>query len=159
MAGRATFSAYEALITRIRGINGAPTYHHNLEGRVYQRLFFPNEKALKLPYACVPALDAEAAIGDNEGPLEQALFVIPGFLFVPDTLSSEAQSEGGSLALKAFDDVVAALMTDWTLGGTCEETRIVGWAVAAGEVPDLAWGVTRVDIQIRAHLGQEFLGP
>ncbi len=159
MAGRAALAVYNAIIARLKTIQGAPTYWTNLENHVYRPLWLPEENKAAPPYACVPLFDPDIAFDSDEGPMIRALWTQPIFFFVPDIATDEMDSNAADALMHVFDDFIKAMQADWKLAQTCENSTIKGAAWFAAETPDFRYGALRVDLEVRAYLPVENLGP
>lgn len=157
---RSSADAYLALVARIASINGASGgYWTDLTDRVYKRFWEPETERSEYPYACVPLIDPAAQGDDADTPFHLLSWVQPVFIFVAQTMTSETDSITPELVLKAHDDVLKALATDWKLGNTVQSCSIVARAFDTDSEPEMRYGALRIDIRLNCDLPLTLLGP
>lgn len=153
--GISSWEAHAALVDRLKTINGIG-YWHNLSGRVYTRFVDPTS-GQTFPYVCVP-LDAEDG-GDYpmvEPTVVQTSQSVTIVGFVPESSSAVRDSQAVEAALKLRDDILKAVMSDWTLGGKVNDLTPVRHRAGAGF---LDYGFAEVTVRWALMQGLDNLGP
>ncbi len=157
--GLGLWAARQALRDVLKSIAGGPTYHLNLEGRVYTRHWGPREKDIQLPYACMPSRTINAAVGEDEKDLARTSPIYPVVIYVDEDNSSEAESNAGEYAEKAVEDVFKAVQLNPKLNGTVNNWSVLAWETNAGDDPEMDFGYAMFALQLDLFLGHEFIGP
>lgn len=159
MPTRGIWGAYDQLLTVLRAIDGPPTYHTNLEGRVYNQHWGPEEEKVRLPYGALPFLVLGAPTEDDEDDLLSTHPVLTFVGYVAEDATSEANGNAPERAAKLVEDVIKALQLNPKLNNTAESTHVLSWSAEAGEDPEMRFGAVVIPIRIYLKVGHEFIGP
>jgi hypothetical protein len=166
MAKRSRWLATAALQNALKGINGAPLYHTDLDDKVFTRLFTPAESgAPRPPYLCMP-WDADAPVlsrndsgGSQAGYLRMAWRQVV-YGFVHDPLSSQNRDTGAvEPGMKLYEDVIQNLFRNPTLGGTVAEVNLLDGGFGTAGTDDIPYGEFRVPLEMVIYFGLDVLGP
>lgn len=159
MADRGKYQAYAALLDRIRSINGsAGGFHTDLGGRVYEKLILPGiDVEVKMPYACVPMVDDEDIIR-TEGQLVEVRWPATVYLFVAEQDTSGLNPTAPKQCADLRDDVLKALLGDWTLGGKAQDVKLATIRTLAG-ADDADYGEVQFPLIVHQIFGRDDLGP
>jgi len=136
----------------MKGINGSTGgYHTNIGGRVYTKLWLPEEEKLTLPYLCVPLMEPAAELTWDEDDIVRDAWTVRVFGFVAETASSEVEGQAALAAAALRDDIVRAFIADTTLGGTVDVGRLLGWDIDAGVDNEVPYGYVEVAFRLEQH--------
>ena len=147
-----SYDAVVALIARLKTIQGPPTYHTNLEQRVYDRLTVPTDERAVLPYACVVTVDERPVYETANSGALRLVWELRVFGFVAETTLDGPNGDSHRKMLRLHDDMLKAVMADTTLGGAVDDLVPVGRPRAAGVNPRYA----EVGLGLRVH---RWVGP
>ena len=158
MPNRSTDQANANVIARLKLINGSTGgYWTNLENRVFNRLWLPEDRKAPLPYACVVMADDDLAYEFNQGDLVYATWTLKVFGFAPETTTKRTDGDGPRNIARLHDDVLKALLSDWTFDGAVDDSTIVGGTRSGGVLA--RYGEMSLDLRLKAYLSVQGLGP
>lgn len=152
-----TAAAVNQLIENLKGINGGPTFHHHLGGRVYNRLWLPTERTSKMPYLSVILADDGLVYDQEDESLVRQRFHVRIFGFVQETASSAVDGKALTDICNLHDDVVKRILQDWRLGEKAHNCTLLGGYRQAGLKQ--GWAEMEQQLEIQLYHAVESLGP
>lgn len=158
MPGRGTAQAHATVIDVLKSINGVTGgYWTNLENRVWNRLWLPEDRKSKMPYLCVVMSDDDLAYTANEGDLVLVEWTLKIFGYAPETTTSKINGDGVSNIANLHDDILRLFLNDWTFRGSVDDSTITGGTRTGGILA--RYGELSMDLRLRAHMSRQGLGP
>lgn len=158
MPNRGTDQANANVIARLKTINGSTGgYWTNLERRVWNRLWVPEDRKCALPYLCVVMADDALTYDFNQGDLVLATWTLKIYGFAPETTTKRTDGDGPRNIARLHDDVLKAVMPDWTFDGAVDDSEITGGTRSGGVLA--RYGEMSLDLRLKAYLSLQGLGP
>ena len=157
----AKWTAHQKLLERLRAINGSPGgYWHNLESRVYPVWASPAERAeLTLPFMVVPLLGEETTYA-LEGRHVRRDWTWVVWAFLAEQASNDLETSQVEAVTKLEDDLVRALSSDYTLGGSVLSLDIgVPTSIAGLRPGGHDYGEVRFPLRLTQVFQRSQLGP
>jgi len=153
-----SYDAIEAVIAALKTIQGPPTYHTNLEQRVYNRLILPTDERAAMPYVCVTTVDERPLYETQSGGSIRMTWEIRVFGFVKEQVMDGPNGVAQQNMLRLHDDIIKACMADPTFGGVVDDTLPVGRPRQAGVNP--MYGEVGFGLRVSRWVGPELeFGP
>jgi len=153
------WSAIAALKTQFKKILGSGAgYRTDLGSRVYDRLTTPEDGAeIPRPYMCMPLLNEEQTYEHEEYSITTE-WRHRIHLFVDELNPTKTQTSAATLLADAHDDLVKALMEDFTLGGTVNDLTIEGSNTFCAALEDDSYGELVMDLRLKQIFQRSDLG-
>lgn len=153
MSRRGKRAAHEALVARLKTINGAAGgYATNLEGRVFDVLLFPDESPdIRKPYMCVVLGEPDKdPINHRTATERDDLYDL--YFWAPEESSDATQSTALGAGEDWEDDVLMCLRQDWTLGGVCHDCNQGAASHDAGLIPGDEHPMSTIPVRVKQYL-------
>lgn len=147
------------LATRVASIRGNE-YWNDLGGRVYRRLFAPEEchqKGISLPAAFIFEMGEDGDFRDDGHSVMGTILPVV-FGYVEETAPNKTTQTGATAASNLLDDLCKAILTDPYLGGILRAPVLLGKAAMYTGV-EPKWGVVRLHLRVYYHFTKTALGP
>jgi len=145
------FDSWEGLRNALRDdINGSTgSYWNNFSAdSVLDTIQTPDEMpGLPDTYLCVPFLEESEAFIEQDEHAMRAVSNHTIFGFVRDSKEDPTETDTVRLVSRLRDDIVRLLLTDHTLGGTVQTSRLVSATYLAG-LGDASYGELQVVVEI-----------
>ena len=158
--------ALDALRTALGNIRPQNGNWHDLSGRVFPTLINPTllpfavQPGERWVYVCVPLVQ-DASGFESVGTMLRRHWTVSLWGFAGESEGLRTSSSETEDIAKLEDDILAAVLGDGKLSGTCERCRPVsseasaGWPTEGGR----RWGEMRMKFEITQRLGLDTLGP
>lgn len=155
------YQAIDGLRERLKIINGGTEYHFDLGRRVYSKLILPNEDGKRsYPYLCVPLIEEAQVYVTVEETWIHTTWQQIIYGFVGETTPGKISAATVDAISKLHDDIIKALMYDWTLGGVVGmDTKVLGNMSWAGAGDEENYGELQMVVQLSIRFSRDELGP
>lgn len=132
------YTAIANLQTLLKTMTVANGYQTELAGRVYTRLFTPDDKVgTNLPYVCIPLVEDAETIEYIGGRTAQSKWRQPFWFFCADNYATDQKDSAAVTAAAKFrDDVIKVIGTSATLTGAVRDCQVVSIQSTAGVLND-----------------------
>lgn len=156
---RAKHLVLDEVVERLVGVTTANGYWLDAGGRVFTRMVLPEESDVALPYFCVVLAQEDETFPSIEQNRVESTWAFEVWAFVGERLDDARITSTAIDACKARDDIVRALMQDWTLGKSCADSKPVSCSSVAGTGGQPDYGEVILRWQVYQIEQREDMGP